>query len=122
MYYRYLIYTRSNTFNIKYRNKRLFQQWLVDVQAAIKRERLNYLDTHQKELRVENYHNLQKRLDRNAINQDAVNLAAIDKVAILPSSFPSGDRAIQQLFQDSMCLVTHFGKSDLFVTFTANPK
>jgi hypothetical protein len=25
MYYRYLIYTRSNTFNIKHRNRRLFQ-------------------------------------------------------------------------------------------------
>jgi hypothetical protein len=31
MYYRYLIYTRFNTFNIKYRGGRLFQQWLVDV-------------------------------------------------------------------------------------------
>jgi hypothetical protein len=29
---------------------------------------------------------------------------------------------MQQLFQDSMCLVTHFSKPDLFVTFTANPK
>ena len=29
---------------------------------------------------------------------------------------------MQQLFQDSMCLVTHFGKPDLFVTFTANPR
>jgi hypothetical protein len=31
MYHRYLLYTRSNTFNIKYRGGRLFQQWLVDV-------------------------------------------------------------------------------------------
>jgi hypothetical protein len=46
IYYRYLIYTRSNTFNIKHRDRRLFQQWLVDIQAAIKRERLDYLDTH----------------------------------------------------------------------------
>jgi hypothetical protein len=29
---------------------------------------------------------------------------------------------MQQLFQDSMYLITHFGKSNLFVTFTANPK
>jgi hypothetical protein len=29
---------------------------------------------------------------------------------------------MQQLFQDSMCLVTHFGKPDLFVTFTANSR
>jgi hypothetical protein len=29
---------------------------------------------------------------------------------------------MQQLFQDSICLVTHFSKPDLFVTFIANPK
>jgi hypothetical protein len=95
---------------------------LVDVQAVVKRERLDYLNIHQKELRVENYHNLQERLDQNAANQDAVNLAAINKVAILPSFFPNGDRAMQQLFQNSICLITHFGKPDLFMTFTANFK
>jgi hypothetical protein len=117
MYYQYLIYTRSNMFNIKHRGGRLFQQWLVDVQATVEKERLDYLDTHQSDLRIENYHNLQERL-----GQDTANPAAIGKVAILPSSFPSGDRAMQQLFQDSMCLVTHFSKPDLFVTFIANPK
>jgi hypothetical protein len=117
MYYRYLIYTRSNTFNIKYRGGRLFQQWLVDVQAAVERERLDYLDIYQSDLRIENYYNLQERL-----GQDTANPAAIGKVAILPFFFLSGDRAMQQLFQDSMCLVTHFGKPDLFVTFTANSK
>ena len=73
---------------------------MVDVQTAIKRKRLDYLDTHQKKLRVENYHNLQERLDQNAANQDAVNSAAINKVAILPFFFLSGDRVMQQLFQD----------------------
>ena len=29
---------------------------------------------------------------------------------------------MQQLFQDSMALVQHFGWPDLFITFTANPK
>jgi hypothetical protein len=65
---------------------------------------------------------LQKRLDQNAANQNTVNPAAISKVAILPFSFPSGDRAMQQLFQDLMCLITHFGKPDLFITFIANLK
>jgi 16S rRNA G527 N7-methylase RsmG len=68
---------------------------LVDVQTAVKRKRLDYLNTYQKELRVENYHNLQERLDQNAANQNTVNPAAISKVAILPSFFPSGDRAMQ---------------------------
>jgi hypothetical protein len=90
---------------------------LIDVQAAVKKERLDYLNTYQSDLRIENYHNLQERL-----GQDTANPAAISKVAILPSSFLSGDRAMQQLFQDSICLVTHFNKPDLFVTFTVNPK
>jgi hypothetical protein len=68
---------------------------LVDIQAAVERERLDYLDIYQKKLRVENYHNLQERLDQNAANQDTVNFAAISKVAILPSFFLSGDRAMQ---------------------------
>jgi hypothetical protein len=29
---------------------------------------------------------------------------------------------MQQLFQDSIYLVTHFGKSDLFMTFIANSR
>jgi hypothetical protein len=29
---------------------------------------------------------------------------------------------MQQLFQDLMYLITYFGKSDLFVTFIANPR
>ena len=29
---------------------------------------------------------------------------------------------MQQLFQDSICLVTHFSKPNLFMTFTANFK
>jgi hypothetical protein len=95
---------------------------LVDIQATVKKERLDYLNIYQKKLRVKNYHNLQKRLDQNTANQDIVNPAAISKVAILPSFFPSGDRAMQQLFQDSIYLVTHFGKPNLFVTFTTNPR
>jgi hypothetical protein len=122
MYYRYLIYTRSNTFNIKYWGRRLFQQWLVDVQAAIEKKRLNYLDIYQKKLRIKNYHNLQKRLDQNAANQNTVNPAAISKVAILSFSFFSGDRAMQQFFQDSIYLIIYFSKSDLFMTFIANPR
>jgi len=29
---------------------------------------------------------------------------------------------MQQLFQDSMAIVWHFGRPTLFITFTANPK
>jgi len=29
---------------------------------------------------------------------------------------------MQQLFQDSIAIVCHFGRPTLFITFTANPK
>src|SRR6266540_6103868 len=41
---------------------------------------------------------------------------------ILLSSFISGPRQMYQLYQDAMVIVSHFGKPDLFVTFTYNPK
>jgi hypothetical protein len=72
MYYRYLLYTRSNTFNIKHRGGRLFQQWLVDVQAAVEKERLDFLRNSQPLLRTEKYRNLQKQLGQDDSNPAAI--------------------------------------------------
>jgi hypothetical protein len=41
---------------------------------------------------------------------------------ILPSLFQGGERAMGQLCQDAMARVCKFGKLDLFVMFTYNPK
>jgi hypothetical protein len=41
---------------------------------------------------------------------------------IFSSSFQGGERAMGQLYQDAMVRVRKFGKSNLFVTFTCNPK
>jgi hypothetical protein len=41
---------------------------------------------------------------------------------ILPSSFQGGEHTMGQLYQDAMARVHKFGKPDLFVTFTCNPK
>jgi len=41
---------------------------------------------------------------------------------VLPSSYHGGHQFIQQLYQDSMVLVRHFGMPSLFITFTANAK
>ena len=57
---------------------------------------------------------------------DAINAGDIsDNVGrriILPSSFTGGPRQMYQLYQDAMAIVSHFGKPDLFITFTCNPK
>jgi hypothetical protein len=41
---------------------------------------------------------------------------------ILPSSFQGGEHTMGQLYQDAMARVRKFGKLDLFVMFTCNPK
>ena len=41
---------------------------------------------------------------------------------ILPSSHIGSQRSIKQCYEDAMCIVEHYGKPDLFVTVTCNPK
>jgi hypothetical protein len=89
---------------------------LVDIQAAVEKKRLDFLRNSQPLLRTEKYRNLQEQLGQNDSNP-----AAINQAVILPTSFYNGDRAMQQLFQNSICLITHFGKLNLFMTFTTNP-
>lgn len=57
----------------------------------------------------------------DAINNEGGN-NKIGRRIILPSSFSGGPRQMYQLYQDAMAIVGHFGKPDLFVTFTCNPK
>jgi hypothetical protein len=95
---------------------RLYQQYIVDQYAKIEQERLNYLRQNQTTLRAEMYQG----------TVDAVNIGdisnSIGRRIILPSSFAGGPRQMYQLYQDAMAIVSHFGKPDLFVTFTCNPK
>jgi hypothetical protein len=59
--------------------------------------------------------------------QDAQNVGDIlendvRQKMILPLSFQGGERAMGQLYQNAMARVRKFGKPDLFITFTCNPK
>jgi hypothetical protein len=59
--------------------------------------------------------------------QDALNAGDVlgndvGQKMILPSSFQGGERAMGQLYQDALARVRKFGRLDLFVTFTCNPK
>ena len=58
----------------------------------------------------------------DAMSRDDVNTADLGRRIVLPSSFIGSDRAMQQLYQDSMAIVRHFGKPTFFITFTANPQ
>ena len=44
------------------------------------------------------------------------------RIVILPSSFEGSQRNMYQTFQDAMTIVTKYGKPDIFLTITANPR
>ncbi len=95
---------------------RLFQQWIVDMYTVVERARLNYLRFNQKQIRAELYNGLQ---DAMISGDSATN---VGQRIILPSSFISGPRQMHKLYQDGMAIVRVFGKPDLFITITCNPK
>ncbi|XP_043476306.1 uncharacterized protein LOC122507576 [Leptopilina heterotoma] len=84
--------------------------------AKIESERLIFIQTHQTQLRAENYIHLQ-----DAIRRDG-NLESLGQVVILPSSFTGGPRYMHSRTQDAFCYVRKFGRPDLFITITTNPR
>ena len=84
--------------------------------TVIKQTRLNYLKYNQKQIRAELYNGLQDAM----ISGDRT--TNVGQRIILPSSFTGGPRQMHKLYQDGMAIVRVFGKPDLFITITCNPK
>jgi hypothetical protein len=99
------------------RGGRLFQEWLVDQYCRIEIQRLDYLRFNQKKIRAELYQGVV-----DAVEAGETTAGLIGRPFILPSSFVGGPRYMAQSFQDAMALVRKFGKPDLFITMTCNPK
>ena len=78
--------------------------------------RLNYLRNDQKKLRRDLYKGLIKACSRAQAAGD------IGKAFVLPATHPGSPRQMFELYQDAMAIVCKFGKPDLFITFTCNPK
>jgi len=116
-FFRFRLHTRTDEPATLMRSQRLFQQFVVDAWAACDQNKLNWLRTNQAKLRTDLYNGL-----ADVLQQGDVNPEEVGRRVVLPSSYVGGDRFMQQLYQDSMALVRHFGKPSLFITFTANPK
>lgn len=116
-YYAYRIMIRSNENNEIHQYHSLFSQYLVDMYAKVETERLNYIRKHQKELRSDNYIHL-----KDALGRQDINIAEVGQLVVLPSSFTGGPRYMHEKTQDAMTYVRHYGRPDLFITFTCNPK
>ena len=116
-FYSYRLAIRD-TFSPMHHGGKLFQQYVVDSYVHMEGNRLQYIRTKQKQLRVEMYKGLMDHLQSRAADENLIP----GKVIILPSSYKGGPRAMQQNYQDAMAIVSKHGKPDLFVTYTCNPK
>ncbi|VVC31228.1 Helitron helicase-like domain, partial [Cinara cedri] len=96
-FYSYHIMIRQTEINHLLYLRSLFNQYLVDMYAKIETERLNFIKNNQIQFRADNYIHL-----RDAIGRQ-------DTYKILP-------------ILDAMTYVRHYGRPDLFITFTCNPR
>ena len=115
--YRYRLHQREHECKTLFLSQRLFQQYLVDAWSVCDHNKPSWIQNHQSQLRADHYN----RLADSLLAQD-FNAQATGRRIILPSSYTGRDRYMQQVYQDSMAIVRHFGRPTLFITFTANPK
>jgi hypothetical protein len=120
MYYSYHLQIRGY-FNPLLCAGRLTQQYIVDAYVKAEANDLNYIRMHQKELRCDSYSNVLSH-HLSELNEQNSTGTPVGKKIILPSSFSGSPRNMQELYQDAMAIVRKFGKPDLFVTMTCNPK
>ena len=99
------------------KGRRLFQEFLVDTYCIMEGGRLELIRHNQDQLRASLYSGV-----ADAVNRGDTSLQQVGQRVVLPATFQGGPRHMQQRYQDSMAIIHRFGKPDLFVTFTMNPK
>jgi len=115
-FYAYRLQVRPNQGMLHYFG-RLFHQYVVDMYVKVEHRRLEYIRYNQGSLRTELYSGLTDA----AVSDSTISTEEIGKQIILPSSHTGSPRAMQQLYQDSMAMVSALGKPSYFITFTCNP-
>ncbi|KAF7812042.1 ATP-dependent DNA helicase PIF1 [Senna tora] len=103
--------------DVLFRCGKLTQQFIVDGYTMIESQRLLYIRLHHKELRADSYVTFTQALSRGETTS-----SNIGKRIVLPSSFTGSERYSHENFQDAMTICKTCGFSELFITFTSNPK
>lgn len=116
-FYSFRIMIRQGEDNHLVYFRSLFSQFLVDMYAKIETERLTYIRNNQAQLRADSYIHL-----RDAIGRQDVDVQQLGQKVVLPSSFTGGPRYMHERTQDAMTYVRQYGRPDLFITFTCNPR
>ncbi len=115
-FYRYRFMERDGMFNTLHKSGRLMQQYMTDMWCKTEKEQLEFHRRRQADLRMEAKQGLTDAMATVDTSD------SIGTKVILPSDFDGSPRQMHQLYQDSMAIVRHFGKPELFITFTCNPK
>ncbi|XP_074289417.1 uncharacterized protein LOC141614570 [Silene latifolia] len=94
-----------------------YHQFLVDGFASVESHRLKFIRYNQDLLRVDNYNNL-----RRAVERGDVEPSSAGSRLIVPSSLVGGGPYMRVNYLDTMTICRWFGYPDLFITFKCNPK
>ncbi|XP_065674146.1 uncharacterized protein LOC136091089 [Hydra vulgaris] len=116
-FYNYRLSFRQYFCSLFY-GKKLFQQYAVDAYVKIEGQCLAFITNNQNKLRSEQYDALHEHVN-NIANERNIRPG---RVVILPSSYVGSPRALKENFEDAMTIFKKYGKPDLFITFTCNPK
>ncbi|XP_028778037.1 uncharacterized protein LOC114734585 [Neltuma alba] len=114
-YFTFRLMVRENEISTLLHARRLLQQFVVDGYTMIESQRLLWVKTHQRELRVDLYQGLS-----DALTSGERDAASIGRRIILPSSFTGGARYMIMNYQDAMAICRWVGYPDIFITFTCN--
>lgn len=117
-FYSFRLAVRPGVFSPIHAAGKLTQQYVVDTYVRVEGNRMEFLRQNQDKLRVDLYQGL---LDHVATVGD-VHRVRIGTVRVLPATYQGSPRALQQNYQDAMSIVRAFGRPDLFITFTCNPR
>ncbi|XP_047133196.2 uncharacterized protein LOC124811515 isoform X1 [Hydra vulgaris] len=116
-FYNYRLSVRQFFCSLFY-GKKLFQQYAVDAYVKIEGQRLAFIRNNQNKLRSEQYDALHEHINNIANDRNI----RPGRVVVLPSSYVGSPRALKENFEDAMAIIKKYGKPDLFITFTCNPK
>ncbi|KAJ2931872.1 hypothetical protein H1R20_g5233, partial [Candolleomyces eurysporus] len=112
----YRSHFRQNDFNTILRGGSLFCRYVVDMYASVDQQRLMWIQRNQTRFRTARLNHLQ---DANMNDPDA---GEIGQRIFLPLSYIGGPRNMAQNYQDAMAIARFYGKVDIFLTMTTNPK
>ncbi|XP_074265742.1 uncharacterized protein LOC141588186 [Silene latifolia] len=116
-YYCYRLQIRPTNSSILLRSGRLLQQYIVDMYIKIETNRLDYIRNNQNVIRADLYQGV---IDSYAAGQTRG--GNIGTCFILPASFIGCDRDFRRRYLCSMTVVQCYGKPDIFLTITCNPR